>query len=245
MIYFFIISKILIGLIESVLVDFDSAWGPHYGIELILKSDVQLIENHVIMKADLPKAIATMFTGELEENSLQHLKQPSCKLKQHELRKAKLLEIATRKRNDDSTWKGLFKDAKVHNIMPEKPDEVAIAVRDYVAKMVGEDITVNALTNNLAIWFQTFQKYCLFNCDESMSPNGKLLGQIPKVCIKQMLKPRVGSLTDLVLPGGGDLTSRLWAAMRSHARSLAKWCTSRNFDTPSRSACQEGAFGIL
>ena len=48
-----------------------------------------------------------------------------------------------------------------------------------------------------------------------------------------MLKPKVGSLTDLVLPGGGDLTSRLWAAMRSHVRSLAKWCTSRNFDTPA------------
>ena len=77
MLDFFIISKIRICLIASILVDFDSPWGPHYGIELTLKSDVRLIENHVIMKADMPKSLASFFAGDLEENSRQDLKKPS------------------------------------------------------------------------------------------------------------------------------------------------------------------------
>ena len=39
MIDYFIISKVLIGLIHSVLVDFSTEWSPHYGIELKLIAD--------------------------------------------------------------------------------------------------------------------------------------------------------------------------------------------------------------
>ena len=209
MIDFFLISKSLIGLVESVLVDFNSHWGPHYGIELILKTDVQLTENYVIRRAVMPKAIATFFSGDLEENSLQGLRQPTCKLKRNELRKAKLMELAARKINDDASWNDLFKHAKVHNIMPGDPDVVAIAVRDYSAKMIGEDITLNHLTNNLAVWFQTFQQFCFAKCYETMNRKGALLGQIPKVCVKRMLRPKTGSLADLVLPGGGSYITPL------------------------------------
>ena len=66
-----------------------------------------------------------------------------------------------------------------------------------------------------------------------MNPKGNLLGQIPTVQVKKVSKPTVDKHVDLVLPGGDDLTSRLWVAMRSHVRSLAKWGTTRDFDTPA------------
>ena len=36
-----------------------------------------------------------------------------------------------------------------------------------------------------------------------------------------------------MLPGGGDLTSRIWAGIRLHTKSRAKWCVNRAFDTPA------------
>ena len=48
--------------------------------------------------------------------------------------------------------------------MPKGPAEVAKAVKDYFVKMVGEEVTDNPLTNNLALWFQTFQKFLFAKC---------------------------------------------------------------------------------
>ena len=56
---------------------------------------------------------------------------------------------------------------------------------------------------------------------------------IPAVVKKRVLKPTKGDIAKLVLPGGGDLTSRVWAGVRLHVKSLTKWCTNRAFNTPA------------
>ena len=45
MIDYFLVSKVLLGLIVSVLADFSSEWSPHYGIELRMRADLLEIEN--------------------------------------------------------------------------------------------------------------------------------------------------------------------------------------------------------
>ena len=50
----FIMSKVLIGLIHSILVDSSTEWSPHYGIELKLYADVLAVTNLVLMQPSLP-----------------------------------------------------------------------------------------------------------------------------------------------------------------------------------------------
>ena len=40
-------------------------------------------------------------------------------------------------------------------------------------------------------------------------------------------------MAKLVLPGGGDLASRMWAAIRVHVKSVAKWLATGATNTPA------------
>ena len=49
------------------------------------------------------------------------------------------------------------------------------------------------------------------------------MGEIPIVIVKPAVKPKQGDVRAMVLPGGGDLTTRVWASMRVKINSLVKW----------------------
>ena len=38
-----------------------------------------------------------------------------------------------------------------------------------------------------------------------------------------MLKTKFGDIRDMVLPGGGDLSTRVWASMRNKLYQIKKW----------------------
>ena len=57
------------------------------------------------------------------------------------------------------------------------------------------------------------------------------MGQIPEIQTKAVIKPKMGDVRQLVLPGGGDVASRVWASMRVNTESLRKWMSKGAFST--------------
>ena len=99
--------------------------------------------------------------------------------------------------------------------------------------MLDEKVEENKVSKNLSIWSQTVQAYLFAKCGEEAPENLYALGMVPAVVKRKALRPTKGDITQLVLPGGGDLTSRIWSGIRLHTKSLANWCVNRAFDTPA------------
>ena len=60
-------------------------------------------------------------------------------------------------------------------------------------------------------------------CGEDFGKAKVLMGQMPIIEVKPIVKPKLGDVRAMVLPGGGDLTTRVWASMRVKINSLVKW----------------------
>ena len=58
------------------------------------------------------------------------------------------------------------------------------------------------------------------------------MGLVPAVVRKRVLKPRTDELAKLILPGGGDFASRIWAGMKVKVRAVAKWIANGATETP-------------
>ena len=50
---------------------------------------------------------------------------------------------------------------------------------------------------------------------------------------KRVLKPRRDEMAKLILPGGGDLASRIWAGIKVKVRAVAQWIANGATDTPA------------
>ena len=170
--------------------------------------------------------------GKLNENSVQDLDKPSCKVQRRILKEAKLCEIAMRKTRDNAEWDETFQTTPVVNVAANRDNPTSLVVCDYFKRVTGEDVNDNLVTKNFAIWCQALQKYLFRKCDVDDSIKHRM-GCMPIVVKRKALAPKEGDLSRLVLPGGGDLTSRIWSSIRLHAKWITKWANSRNFDTPA------------
>ena len=90
MIDYYMVSRDLPAMPAGCGADFDSAWSPHYGIELRIRAKPKDVINYVTKEPSLPKNIVN-FEKELHnENPLQDKTAPACKIAKTELREAKL-----------------------------------------------------------------------------------------------------------------------------------------------------------
>ena len=121
-----------------------------------------------------------------------------------------------RNANNGEIWKDTFDNIPVRSVLTTIGNTTSSAVEAYFGKMMGEEIDQNKPTKNLAIWCQTLQKYLFTRCGDELPNNFVPLGMVPAVVQKKVLKQKGGDLAKLVLPGGGDLASRIWAAIRLH-----------------------------
>jgi len=54
---------------------------------------------------------------------------------------------------------------------------------------------------------------------------------MPKVITQPVVKAKTGDLREMVLPGGGDVTTRIWASMRVKLNALNKWQKAGAYNT--------------
>ena len=59
------------------------------------------------------------------------------------------------------------------------------------------------------------------------------MGGIPRTKMEPVVKAKLGDIRNLVLPGGGDLTTRIWASIRASINSIRKWRTKGAIHTPA------------
>ena len=57
------------------------------------------------------------------------------------------------------------------------------------------------------------------------------MGNIPEMKTKPVVKAKLGDLRQMVLPGGGDVGTRVWASMKVKTESLLKWMNKGAFRT--------------
>ena len=140
MIDYFIISRALLGTVVSILVDFDSAWSPHYGLELQIRSRPKEVEHFEVVQPTLPKDIENSDAGAHNETSLQLKKAPACKLQKKELKEAKLIELDIRKTNDNKAWKDIFDSVPVRSLKPKGDDDTSAEVYQIFREDVGRNV---------------------------------------------------------------------------------------------------------
>ena len=127
-----------------------------------------------------------------------------------------------RNSNNGELWQKLFAEQPIRNILPDfATNTTSHEIENLFAKMLEEKVEDNKVSKNLSIWCQTLQAYLFAKCGEDAPENLNALGMVPAVVRRKALRQTKGDITQLVLPGGGDLTSRIWAGIRLHTKSLA------------------------
>ena len=61
------------------------------------------------------------------------------------------------------------------------------------------------------------------------------MGKLPEIESKPVVKAKLGDLRQMVLPGGGDVSTRVWASMRVKTESLRKWMHKGAYRTAAAS----------
>ena len=97
-----------------------------------------------------------------------------------------------------------------------------------------------SLTKNFSKWAKAVQSFWFTQCGEDASKIKNKMGELPRFEIKPVVKAKTGDIRDMVLPGGGDLTTRVWSSMRVKVNSLAKWQDKGAYSTSaSRDAVEQ------
>ena len=61
------------------------------------------------------------------------------------------------------------------------------------------------------------------------------MGEIPEMKSKPVVNAKLGDLRQMVLPGGGDVSTRVWASMKVKTESMRKWMSKGAFRTSAAS----------
>ena len=61
------------------------------------------------------------------------------------------------------------------------------------------------------------------------------MGKLPEMKSKPVVKAKLGDLRQMVLTGGGDVSTRVWASMKVKTESLRKWMNKGAFRTAAAS----------
>ena len=85
-------------------------------------------------------------------------------------------------------------------------------------------------------WAKAVQSFWFTKCGEDASKIKNKMGELPRFQIKPVVKAKTGDIRNMVLPGGGDLTTRIWSSMRVKVSSLEKWQNKGAYNT---SACKD------
>ena len=109
--------------------------------------------------------------------------------------------------------------------------EISKHIQEHYEKMTGLKAENCLLSKNLSKWARTAQQYWYEQCKEDFAQVKNDMGQILEIQTKAVIKPKMGDVRQLVLPGGGDVASRVWASMRVKTESLRRWMSKGAFST--------------
>jgi len=185
----------------------------------------------VLVRPSMPKEIAKYDRKEFEENSFQKSKKPKNKIEHQRMQAAKKSELILREANDSASWDKIFENTLQGEINFKTEDDVAQQIKKHFEEMTEGAAEDCVLTTNFGKWAKAAQGFWFDKCGEEKGQIKHAMGELPEFKIKPVVKAKRGDLRDMVLPGGGDIRTRLWASMSVKVNSLAKWQKSGVFET--------------
>ena len=219
---YYIISNSLLGGIDDCEADFEAPFSPHFGLALTISADPGKVMKQELVKPDMPSNIALLDADLLEENSFQKAKPSGSKIEKQQIREAKRIEIMLRKSNDSKMWQDIFETTESNAIEFEET-EVANRIKQHFEEMTGSAAKDCQLSVNFGKWAKSVQKYWFKTCGAKDSQIKHALGEIPELKTQPVVKAKLGDVRDMVLPGGGDLSTRVWASMRNRIFQIKRW----------------------
>ena len=76
---------------------------------------------------------------------------------------------------------------------------------------------------NFGKWAKSVQRYWFKKCGANEAKIKNALGKIPELKTQPVVAAKLGDVRDMGLPGGGDLSTRVWASMRNRIFQIKKW----------------------
>ena len=147
--------------------------------------------------------------------------------------KAKQLGIFLRNQNDSDRWNNIIATTTIPEYDTESSEQLNQQMTTYFKAMTTTDAKDCLLSKNSALWAKAAQHFWFDKCGEDFKEVKNELGVMPQLVRKKVVKPKVGDIRDLVLPGGGDLSTRIWASIRAKVFSIRKWKAKGAIETPA------------
>jgi len=220
---YFIVSYVLLGMLMDCWADFQVPFSPHFGLVLKLRADPTQIFTRALVQPEMPKAIAKYDSNMLEENSFQKTAKPANKVQHQKLQTAKKEELYLRQLNDGEKWQKIFEKTPHQELDFNVDHEVSQHVKKHFESMTGQNAEECLLSKNLSRWATAVQHFWFDKCGEDFSKVQNLMGKLPQIETKPVVKAKLGDLRQMVLPGGGDVCTRVWASMKVKTEALRKW----------------------
>ena len=135
---------------------------------------------------------------------------------------AKKKELVLRNAIDSETWDSTFQGIQLGEFSFTDSNVTEQLIKKHFEDMTGKPASECSLTKNFSRWAKAVQSFWFTQCGEDASKIKNKMGELPRFEIKPAVKAKTGDIRNMVLPGGGDLTTRVWASMRVKVYSLAK-----------------------
>ena len=105
----------------------------------------------------------------------------------------------------------------------DQNNEIAQSIKQHFEDFIETRPEEYLISQNFGKWAKAVQGFWFKKCGEDIGKAKVLMGEIPSIAVRPIVKPKQGDVRAMVLPGGGDLTTRVWASMRVKINSLVKW----------------------
>lgn len=221
---YFIISVRIQALIKHCRLLKDTPWGPHYGILLTINAHFDQVLAMQLTKPDKKKNDIIMKVEQAEEDAENANKLAT------KTNSASELEQPLDACND--TWDRAIAAADFVSIEPKaNPHQQTsnISCNKY-AKQLGITEVAHQLGHGLAVWGTAMNNYFTNLSLKDRDDDGKNSkafkacpkGAFPEFRLKPVLEPTKQPLNSIILPGGGNLHTRIWRTVLVWMRILSK-----------------------
>ena len=170
---------------------------------LKLKIDPEKVKNVVLVRPDMPKQGKLLDANLLEQNQFQETAKPTNKIEHKQLQEAKKKELFLRQLNESDRWETIFGKTVGQDFRKDEDNEIGNLMIQFYEDMTGDEISQCKLSYNFARWAKAVQLYWFDKCGESADKVKRFLGDRPKVKLEAAVKPKLGDVRALVLPGEG------------------------------------------
>ena len=118
-------------------------------------------------------------------------------------------ELVLRNAIDSETWDSTFEGIQLGEFCFDENNETEQLIKKHFEDMTRTPANECSLTKKFLKWAKSVQSFWFTQCGEDASKIKNKMGELPRFEIKPAVKAKTWDIGNMVLPGGGDLTTRV------------------------------------